>query len=367
MTEVMSSPIAPDQDFPARWLHRTATAIVCLVWPLIWVGGLVTTYDAGMAVPDWPNTYGHNLFLYPYQTWLLGPFDLFIEHGHRLLGGLVGFVAIGAVAIAFTGEPRRWVRWLSVALLIAVSIQGLLGGLRVVLGDRILALVHGCTAPIVFVIAIALAVVTSRWWWNRDGYSVERRDIVRLGTLRLLAVLTVTAYAQLIFGATLRHIPVSAPAAAFKHTAYTHIAVAFLLWGLIGWGYLRLRKEREMSHRCGDLTLLRLAGLLVGFVTLQIALGLATWVVNYGWPQFAQVNAWSAGYVVKSKAFTESLITTAHVATGSLILGTAAMLWFRARRVAATTQQTVQSTESLPATSSHQTPGNQNIQGLQLQ
>ncbi len=361
MIEVSHLPVSPPKDFPARWLHRTAVAIVCLIWPLIWVGGLVTTYDAGMAVPDWPNTYGRNLFLYPYQTWLLGPFDLFIEHGHRLLGGLVGFVAIGAVAVAFTSEPRCWVRWLSVTLLIAVTIQGLIGGIRVVLSDRIVAMIHGCTAPIVFVLAIALAVVSSRWWWNRGGQGTERRDIVRIGTLRLLALLTVTAYAQLIFGATLRHIPVSAPAAAFKHTAYTHIAVAFLLWGLIAWGYLRLRKEREMSHRCGDLTLLRIGGLLVGFVTLQIALGLATWVVNYGWPQFAQVNAWSARYVVKSKAFTESLITTAHVATGSLILGTAAMLWFRARRVAATTQQTARSTENLPAI------GQQEIQGLQLQ
>jgi cytochrome c oxidase assembly protein subunit 15 len=69
---------------PPSLLHRLTVLIVCLVWPLIWVGGLVTTYDAGMSVPDWPGTYGYNLFLYPYETWLFGPFDLFIEHGHRL-------------------------------------------------------------------------------------------------------------------------------------------------------------------------------------------------------------------------------------------------------------------------------------------
>ena len=61
--------------------------LVCATFPLIWVGGLVTTYEAGMAVPDWPTTYGYNLFLYPWQTWMLGPWDLFIEHGHRLAGG----------------------------------------------------------------------------------------------------------------------------------------------------------------------------------------------------------------------------------------------------------------------------------------
>ncbi len=134
---------------------------------------------------------------------------------------------------------------------------------------------------------------------------------------------------------TFRFLP---PAAAFKHTAYSHIAVAFLLWGLIAWGYLRLRKEREMSHRVRRFDPVTDWRLLVGFVTLQIALGLATWVELW-LASVCTVNAWSAGYVVKSKAFTESLITTAHVATGSLILGTAAMLWFRARRVAATTQQ----------------------------
>src|SRR5437588_9980427 len=74
------------------WPHRLAIALALVTFPLIWVGGLVTTYDAGMAVPDWPGTYGYNLLRYPWQTWLAGPWDLFIEHGHRLLGatGAVG-------------------------------------------------------------------------------------------------------------------------------------------------------------------------------------------------------------------------------------------------------------------------------------
>ena len=104
---------------PAKSVHRLAVLAVCMVWPLIWVGGLVTTYDAGMAVPDWPGTYGYNLFLYPLDTWLLGPFDLFIEHGHRLLGAFVGFVAILILFFAHRHEPRRWVRILSIALLLA--------------------------------------------------------------------------------------------------------------------------------------------------------------------------------------------------------------------------------------------------------
>ena len=105
-----------------------------IVFPLIWVGGLVTTYDAGMAVPDWPGTYGYNMFLYPVETWMFGPFDLFVEHGHRLLGSLAGFVAIILLVVTIRKEPRGWVCWMSLGLLLLVIIQGLLGGMRVLMG-----------------------------------------------------------------------------------------------------------------------------------------------------------------------------------------------------------------------------------------
>ena len=85
----------------SRWPYRLAVLLAAATFPLISVGGLVTSYDAGMAVPDWPNTYGYNLLLYPWTTWLFGPWDLFLEHGHRLLGVLVGLLAMGLVAAAY--------------------------------------------------------------------------------------------------------------------------------------------------------------------------------------------------------------------------------------------------------------------------
>jgi len=326
--------------YPARWLHRLAVLIVCLVWPLIWVGGLVTTYDAGMAVPDWPGTYGKNLFLYPYETWLFGPFDLFIEHGHRLLGAVVGIIAIIAVAFAWTTEPRRWVKWLSVGLLVAVIGQGVLGGMRVVLSDRTLAMVHGCTGPLFFVICVSLAVVTSRWWWNRSS---EITTIPTRGGVRLAVFVSLLAYAQLLLGAQLRHVQVTSSPGGFTHLVSTHISGAVLLWiltGFLAWSIVKsCRSSRSddssepQNPGCGDLTLLRPCYLLVGFVGLQIVLGLGTWIANYGWPRIAQMGPFSAGYLVKSKAFTESLITTSHVATGSLILAMAVMIWLRLSRV----------------------------------
>ena len=80
--------------------------LACATFPLVWVGGLVTTTDAGMAVPDWPSTFGYNMFLYPWQSWLAGPWDLFVEHGHRLLASSVGMLTIGLVIVMWRTDER---------------------------------------------------------------------------------------------------------------------------------------------------------------------------------------------------------------------------------------------------------------------
>src|SRR3954469_10732934 len=123
-------PVEP-QSRSSAWPHRLAVALALIIFPLIWVGGLVTTYDAGMAVPDWPGTYGYNLLRYPWQTWLAGPWDLFIEHGHRLLGAAAGLLAIALVAAVRLTDCRRWFVVSAWAALGLVIIQGLLGGARV--------------------------------------------------------------------------------------------------------------------------------------------------------------------------------------------------------------------------------------------
>ena len=136
--------------------------LACATFPLVWVGGLVTTTDAGMAVPDWPNTYGYNLFLYPWQTWLSGPWDLFVEHGHRLLAASVGMITIGLLVVLLRLEERRWVEGL--------GIRGpRAGGLsrcarrhagaarRADTGDA-----AWLTGPLFFAVTVAMVVFTSR-------------------------------------------------------------------------------------------------------------------------------------------------------------------------------------------------------------
>jgi len=305
-------------------VHRLCILLVCLVWPLIWVGGLVTTYDAGMAVPDWPGTYGYNLFLYPDKTWLLGPFDLFIEHGHRLLGAVVGLVAISIVVSAYFREPRRWVLVMSIGLLVAVVTQGLLGGMRVVLGDRTLAMVHGCFGPAFFALCAATAVVTSRRW--NEYMSSRGKSGISFAVVGLAVTIPALSYLQLILGAQLRHVQPNAAPGGFALIVATHVIVAFLLWVLTVAAWLKIR-------RCGDLTLSRPAGLLIGLVAVQIALGVGTWVVNYGWPSILAWIPGSTGFLVRAKGFIDSIIVTSHVATGSLILAVSTVLLVRLLRV----------------------------------
>ena len=148
----------------STWPHRWAIVLACATFPLVWVGGLVTTTDAGMAVPDWPTTYGYNLFLYPWQSWLSGPWDLFIEHGHRLLAASVGMLTIGLLVLLLRTEDRSWMKGLGFAALGLVIFQGVLGGLRVLFDDRTLAMFHGCTGPLFFALTVAIAAFTSPRW-----------------------------------------------------------------------------------------------------------------------------------------------------------------------------------------------------------
>src|SRR3954471_6014779 len=113
------------------WPHRWAVALACATFPLVWVGGLVTTTDAGMAVPDWPNTYGYNMFLYPWTTWFAGPWDLFVEHGHRLLAASLGLLCIVMCVATWKSSLSNFFKWLTVVTLLMVIGQGILGGQRV--------------------------------------------------------------------------------------------------------------------------------------------------------------------------------------------------------------------------------------------
>ncbi len=303
--------------------HLVAWLLCCATFPLIWVGGLVTTYDAGMAVPDWPGTYGYNMFLYPWQTWIAGPWDLFIEHGHRLLGASVGLIAIALVVTAWRYDGRRWMTWLAVACLGLVILQGLLGGQRVLLDDRRIAQVHGIVGPLFFSLCVVVVAATSRWW-NEVAQTPVTPPLRWLVGCWLAWGL---ALGQLVLGAQLRHGIEYAPATVFRTAVVFHVVLAGLLFlqacGL-AWAAGRTQPVQRLRTP-GRLLLLLVGG--------QWLLGIATWSVKYGWPIL--LGRWlpQPAFIVQAEGMWQSLIVTMHVAVGSLILATAGLLVVRSTRL----------------------------------
>src|ERR1044071_843214 len=126
-----------------RPLHVIALLTAAATFPLIFMGGLVTSHGAGMSVPDWPNSYGYNMFLFPPRFWAG---NIFYEHTHRLYASFVGLLTVILAFWSLCVEKRFWVRMLGLSCLSMVIIQGVLGGLRVVLLKLNLAIVHACVA-----------------------------------------------------------------------------------------------------------------------------------------------------------------------------------------------------------------------------
>ena len=234
------------------WLHRFAvfTALATLV--LIGIGGLVTSHGAGMAVPDWPNSYGYNMFTFPVSMWVGG---ILYEHSHRLAGSVVGFLTL-VLALWLNGRPAaKWLRWgslVGLALGVAVStsaqvkldnvlflvgtgavgfglsfvwpkhepisprlarygllalvlviVQGILGGLRVTALADWLGIFHGTLAQCFLVLMCAVALVTSGWW---QRLKMESQPVTVPASVRnFLLLTTLLMLGQLALGASMRH------------------------------------------------------------------------------------------------------------------------------------------------------------------
>ena len=176
--------------------------LLACMFPLIWLGGLVTSTGAGMSVPDWPNTYGYNMFAVPWDIWLgENAGGIFHEHSHRLLASFVGMLAIGVAGLAWWKEPRRWVRWVAYSTLMAVCVQGLLGGLRVIWVSLDLAVIHGIFGQLTFCLAGLLVLAQTKWWHR----ATQQTPTGRPGHIWWAGVLTVVIVVQLVVAASMRH------------------------------------------------------------------------------------------------------------------------------------------------------------------
>jgi len=302
------------------------TAFAALV--LISLGGLVTSHGAGLAVPDWPTTYGYNMFLFPVSRWVGG---IFFEHTHRLMASVVGLLTAVLAIWLWVREPRRWVRRLGVIAFLAVLLQGLLGGLRVVwLKDQI-GIFHAILAQLFFILLCAIALFCSRWW--RNGLA-GRPFADRAGLRGLILLTTAVVFCQLVVGATMRqqHAGLAIPDFPLAYhklwppldsasiAAYnarradfqgenaitaaqiilqmTHRAMALAIFVLVIVAARRLHRQLGPCH-----VLSRFSLVWVGLILVQIALGAFT--------------IWS------NKA---ADVATAHVVAGALTLATGALL-----------------------------------------
>jgi len=284
------------------WPHRLAVALACATFPLLFIGGLVTSKGAGLAVPDWPTTFGHNMFLYPWSK-MIG--NIFYEHSHRLVASFVGLLAI-ALAVAFwLRERRAWLRWLSLIALGLVITQGVLGGLRVVLLESTLAIIHACFAQAFFALTVALALFTSREWRSE---TIEAR-IADGGRLwRLGAMTTAFIYIQVIFGAVLRHTGERLDAHLF-FAGLVAVHVILLL--------LRVTKDQD-AH----LKLVRSAYALGILMLLQLLLGAGSYLAKFT-------------ILLRLPLDVIVLLTTTHLIVGALMLVTSLALTLRSYRLSA--------------------------------
>ena len=249
--------MSPSIDSP--WLGRFAlfTAICTLV--LIGIGGLVTSHEAGMSVPDWPTSYGYHMFALPFKFWTGGAFH---EHTHRLVASTVGLLtailALWLWARETTGKVRRngillivgillvvggmmgvrknpvflsialasflgivfgiikikqtsGLRWFGIVALSAVVLQGILGGLRVVLFKDEIGIFHATLAQMFLILVSAIALFTSRWWQSLTRDAMRRAQVEQSvsssgkNLFRFAFAATLLILLQLILGATMRH------------------------------------------------------------------------------------------------------------------------------------------------------------------
>jgi len=291
---------------PVAWSSVFARVAILATMLLLAVGGLVTSSQAGLAVVDWPNSYGYNMFLYPLSRMTGG---VYYEHAHRLFGALVGLTTLVLALFLQRTERRPFVRrlgWLAFAM---VVVQGLLGGLRVtgrftlstapedMAPSLTLAAVHGVFGQLFFGMLVALGAFTSSTW-RSDRVEVERTGAAkdRFWSWALVGTLGV----QLVLGAMQRHMQAMLPFHITMAAVVTLLAlhVGFRNWALNG----------------AEPLLRRLGVALTVVVAIQVLLGIGA---------FAAVGGGQGAAVSRTLDLT---LTTMHQWCGAILLATSVLV-----------------------------------------
>lgn len=304
--------LRPAADETPVWLRRFTKLVAASTLFLIFAGAMVTSTSSGLAVPDWPNTYGWFMFSFPLSKMVGG---IFYEHGHRLIASTVGFLVIIQAVWLQMREPKRFVRTLGWLSLVAVVFQGILGGVTVLLLlPKAVSISHAAVAEIFFCLNVAIAFFTSRGYQSLQN--VDRGD----APVAMAWTLTAVVYLQIVAGAVLRHLgaglaipdfPLSFGRVIPEFTsvdivaAFVHRAGGFVVAALtVAMAVRLLRYEKDHPLR-------GLGTLLLVLVAVQVLLG--GWVI------------WSGK---------QPHITSLHVMTGALTLALSLILTLSSRTLA---------------------------------
>jgi len=273
-----------------NWVGSFVWVAVSATLLLLAVGGIVTSADAGLAVEDWPTSFGYNMFLYPFSRMTGG---IYYEHAHRLIGFLVGVTTLTMAILLARTETRRWIRNLAWVAVVAVAVQAVLGGLRVTERNLVLAMIHGVLAQLFFSTLVSLGAFTSTLW-KSDAEPTGRSGVrgERVFSAALVALLVI----QLVLGAAQRH---------FHEVLLLHILVGLAVVaptcvhvGFRTWG---MNPAQALLRRLG----LTLAGL----VGLQLLLGFG-----------AYLSSRETGNSLREASL---IVSTLHQWTGAVLLALA--------------------------------------------
>jgi len=290
------------------WLNRFSRFLVFATFLLIIAGGLVTSNDYGLAVPDWPKSYG------VWMPQMIG--GVLYEHGHRMIAASVGFLTIILAFWLLARDTRRWVKVLGFVALLAVILQGVLGGLTVLfLLPTPISVLHATLAQTFFCLLVSIALFISKEWWARPE-SLERRG----GAPGLFLATTLSIYGQLILGAWMRHSKAALAIPTFPLAfgkiippfASPEIAIHFAhrVGALVAFGLISATLVTAIRHYRNQKRILYPAILLFCLSLAQVTLG-----------AYAVLTA------------TAVPVATAHVAVGAVMLATSVVLALRGYRI----------------------------------
>jgi cytochrome c oxidase assembly protein subunit 15 len=347
---------------PYRWLHRFAILVCLLTLPLIFLGGQVKSNDSGLAVPDWPMTFGENPITFHYRDWVGG---IFHEHFHRVAAGVIAALTVILAAWLAIRKPRPGLHALGFLAVGAVLLQALLGGITVLLLLPVWASsAHAILAQTFFIILVAIVYLMSAEWGRRRAHLVagnsETSTPLSKGALILLALV----YLQLFLGALMRHteaalaIPDFPTVAGIWIPSFNEASLAWVNAWRLDYSFEVGRNLPDVtlgqmlihfSHRLGALavtlatiilwrqarryrqqnpTALRTMNMLLGLVGVQVALGIITILTQRS-----------------------PVITSVHVAVGAAVLGMTMLLCLRAWPFQAPQEETVHTSASAHAPS----------------